>query len=106
MQALAAHMRAQRERFAPSFWNQHQTWLPVGLIGSVFCMAMSGGIANGVLPVNAALIAGASIRCARPTGLSGCVTTPTSSCTFEFRRERKAGTPISPVPMKRTRIAR
>ena len=50
LQALAAHMRAQRERFAPSFWHQHQTWLPVGLIGSVFCMAMSGGVANGVLP--------------------------------------------------------
>ena len=50
LEALAAHMRAQRERFAPSFWHQHQTWLPVGLIGSVFCMAMSGGIANGVLP--------------------------------------------------------
>jgi hypothetical protein len=50
LEGLAAHMRAQHERFAPSFWHQHQTWLPVGLIGSVFCMAMSGGIANGVLP--------------------------------------------------------
>ena len=50
LEALAAHMQAQRERFAPSFWHQHQTWLPVGLIGSVVCMAMSGGIANGVLP--------------------------------------------------------
>ncbi len=50
LEALAAHMQAQHERFAPSFWHQHQTWLPVGLIGSVFCMAMSGGIANGVLP--------------------------------------------------------
>jgi hypothetical protein len=49
-QALAAHKQAQLERFAPSFWHQHQTWLPVGLIGSVFCMAMSGGVANGVLP--------------------------------------------------------
>ena len=36
LEALAAHMRAQRERFAPSFWHQHQTWLPMGLIGSVF----------------------------------------------------------------------
>ena len=35
LEALAAHMQAQRERFAPSFWHQHQTWLPVGLIGSV-----------------------------------------------------------------------
>ncbi len=50
LQALAAHKQAQLERFAPSFWYQHQTWLPVGLIGSVFCMAMSGGIANGALP--------------------------------------------------------
>lgn len=50
LEALAVHKQAQLERFAPSFWHQHQTWLPVGLIGSVFCMAMSGGIANGVLP--------------------------------------------------------
>ncbi len=50
LQTLAAHKRAQLERFAPSFWHQHQTWLPVGLIGSVFCMAMSGGIANGMMP--------------------------------------------------------
>jgi hypothetical protein len=50
LEALAAHKQAQLERFAPSFWHQHQTWLPVGLIGSVFCMAMSGGIANGALP--------------------------------------------------------
>jgi hypothetical protein len=50
LEALAAHKRIQLERFAPSFWHQHQTWLPVGLIGSVLCMAMSGGIANGALP--------------------------------------------------------
>ena len=50
LEALAAHKQAQLERFAPSFWHQHQTWLPVGLIGSVLCMAMSGGIANGMLP--------------------------------------------------------
>jgi len=49
-QALAAHRQTQLQRFAPSFWHQHQTWLPVGLIGSVFCMATSGGIANGMLP--------------------------------------------------------
>jgi len=46
LEALAAHKQAQLERFAPSFWYQHQVWLPVGLIGSVFCMAMSGGISN------------------------------------------------------------
>jgi hypothetical protein len=50
LEALAAHKRAQLVRFAPSFWHQHQTWLPVGLMGSVFCMAMSGGLANGALP--------------------------------------------------------
>ncbi|MGC1411773.1 MAG: hypothetical protein WA864_22835 [Acetobacteraceae bacterium] len=49
LQALAAHKQAQLERFAPSFWHQHQTWLPVGLIGSVFCMALSGGLANRTL---------------------------------------------------------
>jgi hypothetical protein len=47
---LAAHKRAQLERFAPSFWHQHQTWLPIGLTGSVGCMAASGGIANALLP--------------------------------------------------------
>ena len=36
--------------FRAKLWHQHQTWLPVGLIGSVVCMAMSGGITNGVLP--------------------------------------------------------
>lgn len=47
---LAAHKRAQLERFAPSFWHHHQTWLPVGLVGSVGCMAASGGVANNLLP--------------------------------------------------------
>lgn len=50
LEALAAHKQVQLERFAPSFWHQHQTWLPVGLIGSVCCMAMSGGIANAAMP--------------------------------------------------------
>jgi hypothetical protein len=50
MAALAAHKQAQLERFAPSFWHQHQTWLPVGLIGSVACMALSGGITNRMMP--------------------------------------------------------
>jgi hypothetical protein len=50
LEALAAHKQAQLERFAPSFWHQHQTWLPVGLIGSVFCMATSGGVTNGLMP--------------------------------------------------------
>lgn len=50
LQALAAHKQAQLERFAPSFWHQHQTWLPVGLIGSVFLMSVSGGLTNRMLP--------------------------------------------------------
>src|SRR5512136_1937526 len=49
-QRLAAHKQSQLDRFAPSFWHGHQTWLPAGLIGSVFCMALSGGLANGMLP--------------------------------------------------------
>jgi hypothetical protein len=50
LEALAAHKQAQLMRHAPSFWHQHQSWLPVGLIGSVGCMAASGGLANGALP--------------------------------------------------------
>jgi hypothetical protein len=42
LETLAAHRQAQLERFAPSFWHQHQAWLPVGLIGSVVCMALTG----------------------------------------------------------------
>lgn len=42
LEALAEHRQAQLERFAPSFWYQHQTWLPVGLIGSVVCLSLSG----------------------------------------------------------------
>ena len=45
-QLLEDHKRAQLARFAPSFWHAHQTWLPFGLIGSVGCMAASGGLAN------------------------------------------------------------
>jgi hypothetical protein len=49
-QALATHKRAQLEAFRPSFWHQHQMWLPVGLLGSVGCMAASGGFAHQVMP--------------------------------------------------------
>ena len=45
-QLLEDHKRTQLASFAPSFWHAHQTWLPVGLIGSVGCMAASGGLAN------------------------------------------------------------
>jgi hypothetical protein len=51
-QTLTEHKRAQLETFKPSFWHQHQTWLPVGLIGSVGCMAASGGFANRIMPAS------------------------------------------------------
>ena len=44
-----AHAGAARA-FRAKLLAPASTWLPVGLIGSVFCMAMTGGIANGVLP--------------------------------------------------------
>src|ERR1041385_8769923 len=47
-------------------------------------------------------IGGGSIRCSRPTGLSGCVTAPTSSCP-EFSKASNVGRPISPVPRKTMR---
>jgi hypothetical protein len=50
---LDAHKQAQLAKFAPSFWHQHQTLLPVGLLGSVACMAASGGMANGMMPGSA-----------------------------------------------------
>lgn len=43
-EALAAHKQAQLERFAPSFWYRHQPVLPAALLGSVACMAISGGV--------------------------------------------------------------
>ena len=51
-QTLTEHKRAQQETLRPSFWHQHQTWLPVGLIGSVGCMAASGGFANRIMPAS------------------------------------------------------
>ena len=46
------------------------------------------------------------MRWSRPTGLSGWVTTPISSCAGERRSARNVGTPISPVPIKTIRIPR
>jgi lysylphosphatidylglycerol synthetase-like protein (DUF2156 family) len=46
LESLAAHRQAQLEHYAPSFWYQHQTWLPAGLMGSVLCMALSGGASS------------------------------------------------------------
>jgi hypothetical protein len=53
-QALENHKSAQLARFAPSFWHAHQTWLPIGLVGSVGCMAASGGLANRMAFTNTA----------------------------------------------------
>jgi len=44
LELLAAHKQAQLERFAPSFWYRHQPILPAALLGSVACMAVSGGV--------------------------------------------------------------
>ncbi len=44
LELLEAHKRAQLDRFAPSFWYRHQPLLPVALLGSVGCMAATGGL--------------------------------------------------------------
>jgi hypothetical protein len=43
---LETHKRAQLERFAPSFWYRHQPLLPAALLGSVGCMAATGGLSQ------------------------------------------------------------
>lgn len=50
LEVLEAHKRAQLERFAPSFWFRHQPLLPAALLGSVGCMAATGGLAQRVMP--------------------------------------------------------
>lgn len=45
--ALAAHKEAQLARHQPSFWYRHEAWLPIVLVGSVGCMAASGGLTRG-----------------------------------------------------------
>lgn len=44
---LAAHKEAQLARHQPSFWYRHEAWLPIVLVGSVGCMAASGGLTRG-----------------------------------------------------------
>jgi hypothetical protein len=46
--SLAAHKQAQLTRFQPSFWQRHEAWLPIALVGSVGCMAASGGLTHGI----------------------------------------------------------
>jgi len=45
---LAAHKQAQLARYQPSFWHRHEAWLPIALVGSVGCMAASGGLTHGI----------------------------------------------------------
>jgi hypothetical protein len=44
--SLAAHKQAQLARHHPSFWLRHEAWLPIALVGSVGCMAASGGLTH------------------------------------------------------------
>jgi hypothetical protein len=46
---LNAHKQAQLQRFAPSFWYRHQPVLPVALLGSVACMAVTGGVTQRIM---------------------------------------------------------
>jgi hypothetical protein len=47
---LAAHKQAQLSRFQPGFWQRHEAWLPIALVGSIGCMAVSGGLTRVVAP--------------------------------------------------------
>ena len=47
---LAAHKQAQLTRFQPGFWQRHEAWLPIALVGSIGCMAVSGGLTRAVAP--------------------------------------------------------
>jgi hypothetical protein len=55
---LAAHKQAQVARYQPSFWQRHEAWLPIALVGSVGCMAASGGLTRGIA-ADASLLASA-----------------------------------------------
>jgi hypothetical protein len=46
--SLAAHKQAQLARYQPSFWQRHEAWLPIALVGSIGCMAASGGLTHGI----------------------------------------------------------
>jgi hypothetical protein len=47
--SLAAHKQTQLARYQPSFWQRHEAWLPIALVGSVGCMAASGGPTHGLV---------------------------------------------------------
>jgi hypothetical protein len=46
--SLAAHKQSELARHQPSFWQRHEAWLPIALVGSVGCMAASGGLTHGI----------------------------------------------------------
>lgn len=46
---LAAHKQAQLARYQPSFWQRHEAWLPIALVGSIGCMAASGGLTHQIV---------------------------------------------------------
>jgi hypothetical protein len=46
--SLAAHKHAQLARYQPSFWQRNEAWLPIALVGSIGCMAASGGLTRGM----------------------------------------------------------
>lgn len=50
LEVLEAHKQTQLDRFAPSFWYRHQPLLPAALLGSVACMAASGGLTQRMMP--------------------------------------------------------
>jgi len=65
---LAAHKQAQLAAFQPGFWQRHEAWLPIALVGSIGCMAVSGGLSGRIA-------AGASLLSWSPTLIwLGCFT--------------------------------
>jgi hypothetical protein len=46
---LQTHKQAQLDKFPPGFWYNHQTLMPVGLLGSIGCMAASGGLTHSLM---------------------------------------------------------
>jgi hypothetical protein len=53
--SLAAHKQAQLARYQPSFWQRHEAWLPIALVGSVGCMAASGGLTHQIVAATSLL---------------------------------------------------
>jgi hypothetical protein len=58
--ALAAHKRAQVEKFGPNFWYRHQGLLLLGLLLPFIGMAATSGLAQGLKDVSPSLPAAIS----------------------------------------------